>query len=115
MLYQLSVGLLLDVIHWGIQDSRIVYFWQKEDVLCDYTELVGLALSYGLSLNQALFWTVWLACNLENKMVAVERIQQFINIPSEAPSIISNHRPAANWPSMGTIVFQNLQVSSMYY
>lgn len=48
-------------------------------------------------------------------MVAVERIQQFINIPSEAPSIISNHRPAANWPSMGTIEFQNLQVSSMYY
>nr|GMD66754.1 ABC transporter C family member 14-like [Ipomoea batatas] len=47
-------------------------------------ENVGLSLSYGLSLNSELFWTIYNSCFLENKMVSVERIKQFINIPSEA-------------------------------
>ena len=74
-------------------------------------ELVGLALSYGLSLNVLLYWTVWLACALENKMVSVERIHQFTKIPSEAPLVIPDRRPAADWPSTGTIEINNLQVS----
>lgn len=73
-------------------------------------QLVGLALSYGLTLNQLFYWTVWLACNLENKMVSVERIRQFTNIPSEAPSIVPERRPAANWPSTGAIEIKNLQL-----
>lgn len=76
-----------------------------------YSELVGLALSYGLSLNVLLYWTVWLACNLENKMVSVERIHQFTKIPSEAPLVVQECRPAANWPSTGNIEINNLQVS----
>jgi hypothetical protein len=76
-----------------------------------HAELVGLALSYGLSLNTLLYWTVWLACNLENKMVCVERIHQFTKIPSEAPLIVPERRPAADWPSTGAIEFNNLQVS----
>lgn len=78
--------------------------------LAMHSELVGLALSYGLTLNQLFYWTVWLACNLENKMVSVERIRQFTNIPSEAPSIVPERRPAANWPSTGAIEIKNLQV-----
>jgi ATP-binding cassette subfamily C (CFTR/MRP) protein 2 len=73
-------------------------------------ELVGLALSYGLSLNSLLYWAVWLVCQLENKMVSVERIYQFTNIASEAPLLIPDRRPAADWPSTGAIEFRNLQV-----
>ncbi|KAG0581885.1 hypothetical protein KC19_3G017200 [Ceratodon purpureus] len=73
-------------------------------------QLVGLALSYGLSLNTLLYWTVWLACNLENKMVCVERIHQFTKIPSEAPLVVPDCRPAADWPATGTIVINNLQL-----
>ncbi|KAG0554912.1 hypothetical protein KC19_12G129500 [Ceratodon purpureus] len=73
-------------------------------------QLVGLALSYGLSLNSLLYWAVWLVCQLENKMVSVERIHQFTNIPSEAPLVVPERRPAANWPSKGAIEFHNLQL-----
>ena len=71
---------------------------------------MGLSLSYGLQLNGALFVGVWLACVLENKMVAVERISHYLSLPSEAPEIIENKRPAHNWPSTGTIFLENLQV-----
>ncbi|KAG8052292.1 hypothetical protein GUJ93_ZPchr0001g30160, partial [Zizania palustris] len=66
-------------------------------------ELVGLSLSYGLSLNSVMFWAIWLSCNIENKMVSVERIKQFINIPSEAEWRIKDTVPSANWPSKGDI------------
>ena len=79
-------------------------------VLSYGTELVGLSLSYGLALNGCLYGVVYLACQLENKMVSVERINQYCGIPSEAPPVIENNRPAENWPTHGSIQFQRLQV-----
>ncbi|EAZ11845.1 hypothetical protein OsJ_01721 [Oryza sativa Japonica Group] len=66
-------------------------------------EYVGLSLSYGLSLNSVMFWAIWLSCNIENKMVSVERIKQFTNIPSEAEWRIKETAPSANWPHKGDI------------
>ena len=79
-------------------------------LLCFIAELVGLSLSYGISLNIILFVGVWLACFLENKMVAVERISHYIDLPTEAPLVIEHMRPAHDWPAKGTIVIQNLKV-----
>lgn len=66
-------------------------------------EYVGLSLSYGLSLNQVLFWAIWISCFIENKMVSVERIKQFTNIPSEATWRIKDCLPDSNWPTKGDI------------
>ncbi|KAJ1283803.1 hypothetical protein BS78_03G154600 [Paspalum vaginatum] len=66
-------------------------------------EYVGLSLSYGLSLNSVLFWAIWISCFIENKMVSVERIKQFTNIPSEAAWRINHCLPDANWPTKGDI------------
>lgn len=74
------------------------------------SNLVGLSLSYGLALNTVLYALVFISCQLENKMVSVERINQYCNIPSEPPGIIENKRPSLEWPSKGTIDFRNLQL-----
>ncbi|KAH7372902.1 hypothetical protein KP509_17G027900 [Ceratopteris richardii] len=66
-------------------------------------DTVGLALSYALSLNAGLFWTVWLTCTIENKMVSVERIHQFTMIPSEAAFTISDCLLPRHWPDNGKI------------
>ncbi|KAL6627761.1 hypothetical protein ACP70R_031487 [Stipagrostis hirtigluma subsp. patula] len=71
---------------------------------------VGLSLSYGLSLNSALFLAIWTSCFVENKMVSVERIKQFTNIPSEAEWRINSCLPAANWPTNGSIDVIDLKV-----
>ncbi|KAK3010474.1 hypothetical protein RJ639_012693 [Escallonia herrerae] len=73
-------------------------------------ENVGLSLSYGLPLNTVLFWAVYMSCFVENRMVAVERLKQFINIPSEAAWKITESLPSPNWPSHGNIEIEDLQV-----
>ncbi|KAF6136410.1 hypothetical protein GIB67_019293 [Kingdonia uniflora] len=73
-------------------------------------EYVGLSLSYGLSLNAVLFWAVYMSCLVENRMVSIERIKQFINIPSESPWIVKDCRPPSNWPTNGDIDLKDLQV-----
>jgi len=72
--------------------------------------LAGLAATYGLNLNVLQAWVIWNMCNVENKMISVERILQFTNIPSEAPLVIEDCRPKPEWPTDGRIELENLQV-----
>nr|POE85288.1 abc transporter c family member 3 [Quercus suber] len=72
--------------------------------------LAGLAATYGLNLNVLQAWVIWNLCNVENKMISVERILQFTNIPSEAPLVIEDHRPKPEWPTDGRIELENLHV-----
>ncbi|KAL5983764.1 ABC transporter C member 14 [Asimina triloba] len=73
-------------------------------------ENVGLALSYGLSLNTSLFFAIWISCFVENRMVSVERVKQFTNIPSEAAWRIKDCLPSPNWPTKGDVDLRSLQV-----
>ncbi|KAK9067685.1 hypothetical protein SSX86_011796 [Deinandra increscens subsp. villosa] len=73
-------------------------------------EEVGLSLSYGLSLNGLLFWALYTSCFVENRMVSVERIKQFTNIPSEAEWVKKDKPPPPNWPTHGSLELRNLQV-----
>ena len=71
---------------------------------------VGLSLSYGLSLNSALFWAIYVSCFIENKMVSVERIKQFSIIPSEAAWRVEHKLPPPNWPTRGDVHLLDLLV-----
>ncbi|KAJ8569684.1 hypothetical protein K7X08_006261 [Anisodus acutangulus] len=70
--------------------------------------LAGLAATYGLNLNVLQAWVIWNLCNVENKMISVERILQFSDIPSEAPLIIEESRPNPDWPLKGRIEIKDL-------
>ncbi|OMO94665.1 hypothetical protein COLO4_16230 [Corchorus olitorius] len=72
--------------------------------------LAGLAVAYGLSLNVLQSWIIWNLCNVENKMISVERILQFTNLESEAPLVIEDNRPRPEWPEQGCVEFRNLHV-----
>ncbi|XP_042476193.1 ABC transporter C family member 14-like [Macadamia integrifolia] len=71
---------------------------------------VGLSLSYGMSLNGVLFFAIYMSCFVENRMVSVERIKQFTNIPSEAAWRIEGCLPYPNWPTQGNVDLKDLQV-----
>jgi ABC-type multidrug transport system fused ATPase/permease subunit len=75
-----------------------------------YSGLIGLAVIYGLSLNIQQSQWVWCLCEVENTIIAVERVQQYMGIPSEAPLLIQESRPPRDWPTSGTIQLQDLQV-----
>ncbi|XP_010545620.1 PREDICTED: ABC transporter C family member 8 [Tarenaya hassleriana] len=72
--------------------------------------LVGLSLSYALSLTQTqVFLTQWY-CTLSNSIISVERIKQYMHIPAEPPAIVEDRRPPSSWPSNGTIQLQELKI-----
>ncbi|KAG7625028.1 ABC transporter C family member 7 [Arabidopsis thaliana] len=72
--------------------------------------LAGLAITYALNLNTLQATLIWTLCDLENKMISVERMLQYTNIPSEPPLVIETTRPEKSWPSRGEITIYNLQV-----
>ncbi|XP_061375642.1 ABC transporter C family member 3 isoform X3 [Gastrolobium bilobum] len=72
--------------------------------------LAGLAVTYGLNLNMIQAWVIWNLCNLENKIISVERILQYTSIPSEPPLVVEETRPDPSWPSYGEVNIQDLQV-----
>ncbi|KAI3962241.1 hypothetical protein MKX01_030791 [Papaver californicum] len=71
---------------------------------------VGMALSYGLSLNQLLISTVQLNCTLENDIISVERLNQYMCIPGEAPEVIDGNRPIPSWPAVGRVEIHQLEI-----
>ncbi|XAR71674.1 Xenobiotic-transporting ATPase [Bertholletia excelsa] len=71
---------------------------------------IGMALSYGLSLNTSLVNSIQNQCTLANYIISVERLNQYTNIPSEAPVVIEEKRPPPNWPTSGKVEIQDLQI-----
>lgn len=70
-----------------------------------------MALSYALSLNVFLVSSVQNQCMLENSIISIERLEQYMHIPSERPEIIEGNRPAPGWPSTGKVEIVDLKVS----
>ncbi|GAB5588211.1 hypothetical protein Unana1_03111 [Umbelopsis nana] len=69
--------------------------------------LVGLSVSYALGTTQALNWVIRSFCEIETNIVSVERIKEYIDLPSEAPEIIETNRPSHIWPEKGMIEYRD--------
>lgn len=72
--------------------------------------MAGLAVTYGLNLNARLSRWILSFCKLENKIISIERIYQYSQIPSEAPLVIEDSCPPTSWPESGTIDLIDLKV-----
>ena len=64
-------------------------------------------MSYALQITQSLNWIVRQTVEVETNIVSVERVLEYARLPSEAPEIISKHRPKISWPSHGAIEFKD--------
>ncbi|XP_062228125.1 ABC transporter C family member 10-like isoform X2 [Phragmites australis] len=71
---------------------------------------VGMALSYGLSLNISFVFSIQNQCQLANQIISVERVNQYMDIPSEAAEIIEENRPSPDWPQVGRVELKDLKV-----
>ncbi|XP_046388377.1 multidrug resistance-associated protein 1-like isoform X2 [Ischnura elegans] len=72
--------------------------------------IVGLSVSYALQITQMLNWLVRLTSEVENNIVAVERIKEYRELKKEAPWKTSSSDPPSDWPSEGRIEFRNLGI-----
>ncbi|KAK9181912.1 hypothetical protein WN944_025053 [Citrus x changshan-huyou] len=71
---------------------------------------IGMALSYGLSLNSSLVMSIQNQCTLANYIISVERLNQYMHVPSEAPEVVEDNRPPPNWPVVGKVDICDLQI-----
>ncbi|KAL1509095.1 hypothetical protein ABEB36_003889 [Hypothenemus hampei] len=71
--------------------------------------LIGLAISYALSITSLLSGVVTAFTETEKEMIAVERINQYINgIPMETNRFIIE--TPFGWPSQGVVTFKNVSL-----
>jgi len=68
--------------------------------------LVGMVLSYCLSVSGALNWMVRSASEVEQNIVSVERLIQYAGLKPEAPMYIEQTKPVQPWPNDGIIEFK---------
>ncbi|KAJ2138792.1 hypothetical protein IW136_003022, partial [Coemansia sp. RSA 678] len=69
--------------------------------------LVGLAVTYALDFTGSLNWSVRSYTEVENSMIQLERVVEYAELPSEAPEVIEDRRPAASWPDQGMVEFKD--------
>ncbi|XP_051815787.1 canalicular multispecific organic anion transporter 1 isoform X2 [Acanthochromis polyacanthus] len=71
--------------------------------------LVGMSISYALNITQTLNWLVRMNSELENNIVAVERVSEYSEIENEA-KWITDSRPPDTWPEEGRLQFEDYKV-----
>ncbi|KZF19169.1 hypothetical protein L228DRAFT_286031 [Xylona heveae TC161] len=67
----------------------------------------GLSLTYAITFTENVLWLVRLYAANEQNMNSVERIKEYLDVEQEAPAVIPDARPAANWPADGAVQFIN--------
>ncbi|KAK7918825.1 hypothetical protein WMY93_010109 [Mugilogobius chulae] len=72
--------------------------------------LVGLSVSYALQVTMSLNWMVRMTSDLENNIVAVERVKEYSETQTEAPWEIQDKKPPPDWPLQGNVQFKDYSV-----
>lgn len=72
---------------------------------------VGLVISQVVALIGMCQWGMRQTAELENKMVSVERVIEYAELPSEPPlETAPKDRPSDYWPESGEVFFDNLSL-----
>ncbi|KAI8607183.1 P-loop containing nucleoside triphosphate hydrolase protein [Chytriomyces sp. MP71] len=72
--------------------------------------MAGLTLTWVMSFADYLNWIVRVHSNLEMSMNAVERVDEYSEIPQEAAAVVESNPPPSNWPSKGALTVCNLEM-----
>ncbi|XP_047464661.1 ATP-binding cassette sub-family C member 3 isoform X1 [Mugil cephalus] len=72
--------------------------------------LVGLSVSYALQVTMSLNWMVRMTSDLENNIVAVERVKEYSETKTEAPWEVEDKKPPPEWPMDGNVKFSDYSV-----
>lgn len=101
-------GLYLDLLSFVFLAALVIYS------IYFYKELgpgiIGIILTYAISLQDNLSKLLNFYCNFENSMIGLERCLKYTTIPSEKPYELSSDDVIQNWPNAGNIRFENYSV-----
>ncbi|XP_052772990.1 multidrug resistance-associated protein 1-like isoform X2 [Mya arenaria] len=69
--------------------------------------IVGLSITYALNVTQTLNWMVRMTTELETNIVAVERVKEYSETPTEAAWDIPEKKPNPSWPEKGVVEMED--------
>jgi ATP-binding cassette subfamily C (CFTR/MRP) protein 1 len=72
--------------------------------------MAGLTLSYAINLTQFFGRCMRVVSQLENDLVAVERLKEYSSLPIEAPWKLKSTEPVKTWPQDGSMSFKDYSV-----
>ncbi|XGW29325.1 hypothetical protein V3C99_008832 [Haemonchus contortus] len=67
--------------------------------------IIGVSISYALNITEVLNFAIRQISEIEANIVAVERIDEYTNTPTEAPWEIPDRKPEPGWPWLGGVNF----------
>ncbi|KAJ3032206.1 hypothetical protein HDV00_007963 [Rhizophlyctis rosea] len=70
----------------------------------------GLCLTYAVQFTDGLMWWVRNHAQMELTMNSVERLEEWMNLEQEAPPVVEECRPSAEWPSKGNVEVRDLVI-----
>ncbi|KAI8379617.1 P-loop containing nucleoside triphosphate hydrolase protein [Radiomyces spectabilis] len=73
--------------------------------------LAGIALTFAIHLLEYIYWLMRQSTTVDMHFEAVERINEFVNLPQEPPGIVEGCRPPAAWPVTAGIQVRDLTVN----
>ncbi|KAL8214640.1 hypothetical protein R6Q57_004089 [Mikania cordata] len=92
---------------WLTATFAVMQFSRTNDQVA-FASTIGLLLSYSLNITNLMSNVLRQASRAENSFNAVERVGTYIDLPSEAPSVIEKNCPPPGWPSLGLVEFENV-------
>ncbi|CAM9671284.1 unnamed protein product [Ectocarpus sp. 13 AM-2016] len=72
--------------------------------------VAGLVLTYTQQVTGYLTWTVRMGCEMEARITAVERAQEYADLTPEAPPIVDDYRPPQGWPKSGAVKLSGIKM-----
>ncbi|KAI9486628.1 MAG: P-loop containing nucleoside triphosphate hydrolase protein [Benjaminiella poitrasii] len=74
--------------------------------------LAGITLTFSTSLLEYIYWLMRQSTTVGMHFEAIERINEYIEMPQEPPSIVEGSRPPAAWPNHAAIQVRDLVIST---
>ncbi|KAI9031832.1 ABC transporter type 1, transmembrane domain-containing protein [Phycomyces nitens] len=71
----------------------------------------GIALTFATSLLEYVYWLMRQSTTVDMHFEAVERINEYLDMPQEPPGVVEGSRPPAAWPATAAINVRDLMVS----
>jgi ABC-type multidrug transport system fused ATPase/permease subunit len=72
--------------------------------------MAGISLFYARSFLENIYWFIRQYTQVEMNLNSVERVQEYLEIDQEPPSVIEGHRPPAAWPTTASIEIKDLVI-----
>ncbi|KAI9251585.1 P-loop containing nucleoside triphosphate hydrolase protein [Sporodiniella umbellata] len=73
--------------------------------------IAGITLTFSSSLLEYVYWLMRQSTTVDKHFEAIEKVNEYMNMPQEPPGIVEGSRPPASWPTAGAVQIKDLMVS----